>query len=168
MTAERVTNVRIIDADLSRVDHQHAIVAMLDAYMRDPMEGGIPMPKPAKRELVPGLRAHPACYVFLAYRDGTPVGFSICFLGFSTFNARPLINIHDIFVDSSVRGKGIGRMLLERIETRARELDCCRLTLEVRADNHVARGLYRKVGFDRAVVGPASIPMEFWRKPLSG
>lgn len=160
-------SIKVIDADLSRADHQRAIVAMLDAYMRDPMEGGAPMPEAAKRKLVPGLRAHPACYVFLAYRGDTPVGFSICFLGFSTFNARPLINIHDIFVDASVRGKGIGRMLLERIETRARELDCCRLTLEVREDNHVARGLYRKVGFDRAVAGPASIAMEFWRKPLS-
>jgi len=159
-------DVKIIDADLSRADHQHAIVAMLDAYMRDPMEGGVPMPASARRELIPGLRAHPACYVFLAYRGATPVGLTICFLGFSTFNARPLINIHDIFVDASVRGKGIGRMLLDRVEAKARELNCCRLTLEVREDNHVARGLYRKVGFDRAVIGPNRVPMEFWRKPL--
>ena len=158
--------IKIIDADLANVEHQRAIVAMLEAYMRDPMEGGTPMPEATRRDVLPGLRAHPACYVFLAYRDSTPVGFSICFLGFSTFNARPLINIHDMFVDASVRGKGIGRMLLERIETKARELNCCRLTLEVREDNEVARGLYRKVGFDRAVVGPKSIPMEFWRKPL--
>ena len=158
----------IIDADLANVEHQSAILAMLDSYMRDPMEGGTPMPEATRRDVLPGLRAHPACYVFLAYRDSTPVGFSICFLGFSTFNARPLINIHDMFVDASVRGKGIGRMLLERIETKARELNCCRLTLEVREDNEVARGLYRKVGFDRAVVGPKSIPMEFWRKPLPG
>ena len=115
---------------------------------------------------MPGLRAHPACYVFLAWRDGLPVGFSICFLGFSTFNARPLINIHDIFVDSAVRGIGIGRMLLERIEAKARELNCCRITLEVREDNRVARGLYRKVGFDRVVVGAERIPVEFWHKPL--
>jgi GNAT superfamily N-acetyltransferase len=159
-------DIKIIEADLSRPDHQRAIITMLDAYMRDPMEGGIPMPEATKRELIPGLRAHPACHIFLAYRGETPVGISICFLGFSTFNARPLINIHDIFVDSDVRGKGIGRMLLERIETKARELNCCRLTLEVREDNQPARTLYRKVGFDRALVGPRHIPMEFWRKPL--
>ena len=159
--------IEIIDADLTNVDHQHAIVAMLDAYMRDPMGGNTPMPASTKRDLIPGLRAHPACYSFLAYLDDTPVGLSICFLGFSTFNARPLINIHDIFVDSSVRGKGIGRMLLDRIEGKARALNCCRLTLEVREDNHPARALYRKAGFDRALVGAKSIPMEFWRKPLS-
>src|SRR5260370_25533753 len=158
--------VKIIDADLSRRDHQRAIITMLDAYMRDPMEAGIPMPESVKRELIPGLRAHPACYIFLAYRGDTPIGISVCFLGFSTFNARPLINIHDIFVEASERGKGIGRMLLERIETKACELNCCRLTLEVREDNQPARTLYRKVGFDRALVGPSLIPMEFWRKPL--
>jgi ribosomal protein S18 acetylase RimI-like enzyme len=166
MTAEPLTNVTILDADLSRADHQTALVAMLDAYMRDPMEGGQPPSEQVRRDLVPGLRAHPACYVFLAYRDSQPVGFSICFRGFSTFNARPLINIHDIFVDSAVRGAGIGRMILERIEARARELNCCRLTLEVREDNRVARGLYRKFGFDRVIVGPDGVSMEFWNKPL--
>ena len=165
MTGE-LKNVTIVDADLARGEHQQALITMIDAYMSDPMEGGERPPDRIKRELVPGLRAHPACYVFLAYRGGWPVGFSICFLGFSTFNARPLINIHDIFVDSSVRGMGIGAMLLERIEARARAMNCCRITLEVRRDNHVARGLYRKVGFDQVVVGAERIPMEFWHKQL--
>jgi ribosomal protein S18 acetylase RimI-like enzyme len=166
MTAPRATNVTIVEADLSRAEHQEALVTMLDAYMRDPMEGGEPPSERVKRDLIPGLRAHPACYVFLAYHGGSPVGFSICFLGFSTFNARPLVNIHDIFVDSSVRGRGIGAMLLERIEDKARTMNCCGITLEVREDNHVARSLYRKVGFDRVVVGEQRVPMEFWRKPL--
>src|SRR6266481_9307712 len=110
---------------------------MLDAYMRDPVGGNTPMPETTRRGLISGLRAHPACYVLLAYSDDKPAGFSTCFLGFSTFQARPLINIHDIFVDSSVRGKGVGRLLLEKIETKARDLGCCRLTLEVREDNKV-------------------------------
>ena len=166
MTAKRAANVTIVDADLSRGEHQQALVAMLDAFMREPLQGGEPLSERVKRELVPGLRAHPACYTWLAYRDGKPVGFTICFLGFSTFLARPLINIHDIFVDSTVRGTGIGAMLLERVEAKARELNCCRITLEVREDNHVARGVYRKVGFDRVVVGALRVPLEFWHKPL--
>jgi GNAT superfamily N-acetyltransferase len=164
MTAERVTDVTIVDADLSRAEHQDALVTMLDAFMLD--QDGVPLSEQVKLEMIPGLRAHPACHVFLAYRDGLPIGFTICFLGFSTFLARPLLNIHDIFVDLSVRGRGIGAMLLERIEARARELNCCRITLEVREDNRVARGLYRKVGFDRVVVGKERIALEFWHKPL--
>jgi len=166
MTRGRTTNVRVVDADLSRADQQNAFIAMFDAYMRDPMEGGAPPSEQVKRDVIPGLRAHPACHVFLAYRDDQPVGFSICFTGFSTFEARPLLNIHDIFVDSSMRGQGIGAILLARIEAKARELNCCRITLEVRQDNLVARGLYRKVGFDQVVIGPQRMPMEFWRKPL--
>ena len=65
-----------------------------------------------------------------------------------------------------MRGRGIGAMLLERIEARARDLNCCRITLEVRKDNRVARGLYRKVGFDQVVVGADRIAIEFWHKPL--
>jgi len=161
------TNVTIVETDLSRRAHQEALVAMLDAFMREPLQGGEPLSERVKREVVPGLRAHPACYTWLAYREEKPVGFTICFLGFSTFMARPLINIHDIFVDSSARGLGIGAMLIERVETKARELNCCRITLEVREDNRVARGLYRRVGFDRVVVGAEHVPMEFWHKPLN-
>jgi len=164
MTAERASSVTIVESDLSRPEHQDALVKMLDAFMLD--QDGEPLSERAKRAMIPGLRAHPACHIFLAYRDGKPVGFSICFLGFSTFMARPLLNIHDIFVDSSARGMGIGAMLLERIEAKAHELNCCRITLEVREDNRVARALYRKVGFDQVVVGPNRIPMEFWHKPL--
>lgn len=166
MSEEQPTNVEIVDADLSRREHQKAIVALLEAYMLDPMEGGVAPSEQVKRDLVPGLRTHPACYVFLAYSNNQPVGFAICFRGFSTFNARPLINIHDIFVDSSVRGTGIGKMMMARIEAKARELNSCAITLEVRENNRVARGLYRKVGFDRVLVGPDRVPMEFWRKAL--
>ena len=109
MTTKRADNITIVDADLSRAEHQHALLTMLEAYMLDPMEGGVPLSAQVKRDLVPGLRAHPACYVLLAYQAGAPVGFAICFLGFSTFMARPLINIHDIFVERLSAGSGSAR-----------------------------------------------------------
>ena len=34
------------------------------------------------------------------------VGLALCFVGFSSFKARPLINIHDIAVRPEVRGQG--------------------------------------------------------------
>ncbi len=159
------TDFAIIDADLADPAHAAALIELFDLYMRDPMEGGAAMPPKVRKELVEGLRAHPACYVLLAYHGRDPIGFAICFLGFSTFNARPLLNIHDISVLGAMRGKGAGAAMLARIETKARALDCCRLTLEVREDNHVARGLYRKFGFAEAMAGSAR--MEFWNKPLA-
>jgi len=161
--SEKIT---VREADLADPGQAAALVEMLDAYMRDPMQAGSPPSTQVKRELTPGLRAHPACYVFFALRGEKPIGFAICFLGFSTFMARPLINIHDIFVQGSDRGVGIGKLILDRIEAQARSLNGCAITLEVREDNHRARGLYRKFGFERAEVGSQRVPMEFWRKGL--
>ena len=45
-----------------------------------------------------------------------PVGAAVCFIGFSTFAAKPLINIHDFVVLPAARGKGVGRRLLEAVE----------------------------------------------------
>jgi len=158
--------VQIVDANLDNPGHAAALIEMIDAYMRDPMELNAPAPEQVKRDLVPGLRGHTSCRVLLAYQGGRPIGFSICFIGFSTFNARPLINIHDIFVDASARGIGVGWKLLERIEAMAREMNCCRISLEVREDNARARALYSKFGMGRALLGPDRVPMEFWWKPL--
>ena len=161
--SEKIT---VREADLADPEQAAVLVEMFDAYMRDPMEGGSAPSAQVKRELIPGLRAHPACYVFFALRGEKPVGFAICFLGFSTFNARPLINLHDIFVHASARGAGIGKLILDRIEAKARSINGCAITLEVREDNHRARGLYRKFGFARAEVGAQRVPIEFWRKGL--
>ena len=160
--------ITVREADLAEPEQAAVLVEMLDAYMRDPMEGGFAPSEQVKRELIPGLRAHPACYVFFALRGDRPIGFAICFLGFSTFNARPLINIHDIFVQASARGAGTGKLLLDRVEAKARSMNGCAITLEVRKDNHRARRLYSRFGFERAEVGGARrVPMEFWRKQLS-
>ena len=158
--------ITVREAELADPEQATVLIEMLDAYMRDPMEGGSAPSEQVKRELIPGLRAHPASYVFFALRGERPVGFAICFLGFSTFNARPLINIHDIFVQASERGAGIGKLILDRIEVKARSMNGCAITLEVREDNHHARRLYRKFGFERAEVGAQRVPMEFWRKEL--
>ena len=80
-------DVSVREADLADPEQAVVLVEMLDAYMCDAMEGGSAPSEQVKRELIPGLRAHPACCVFLALRGEKPVGFAICFLGFSTFNA---------------------------------------------------------------------------------
>ncbi|WP_395750537.1 GNAT family N-acetyltransferase [Prosthecobacter sp.] len=139
------------EADLSQPEDQAATLHLLNAYAMDPMGDGKPLSETARREVVPGLRAHPTTLVFLATCGGQPVGLAICFRGFSTFAARPLINISDYFVLPGHRGTGIGRALLEAIEQRGRKLGCCRLTLEVQEHNHHAKRVYAAAGFSQAV-----------------
>lgn len=48
-----------------------------------------------------------------------------------------------------VQRRGIGRMLLDALVARARELDADSVLLEVRVDNEPAQELYRRAGFRR-------------------
>ena len=139
--------ITVTEADLNDTQHQTAILQLINAYARDPMGDGRDLPAAVCDRLIAGLRQHPTSLVFLAFDDVTPVGVAVCFVGFSTFAACPLINIHDLAVIPDYRGRGIGRLLLERVEAKGRGLGCCKLTLEVREVNHRAQRLYEGFGF---------------------
>jgi ribosomal protein S18 acetylase RimI-like enzyme len=159
-------DVTVVVADLNDSQHQRAILHLVNAYARDPMGEGRDLSAAVRDRLISGLRQHPTSLVFLAFNDATPVGIAVCFLGFSTFAARPLINIHDLAVLPAYRGHGIGRLLLERVEARGRELECCKLTLEVREDNHSAQRLYRTFGFADMPIEPSTVRNWFLQKRL--
>ena len=143
--------IEIVKADLSNARHQCAIVSMMDAYSADPMGDAKPLSDYARQNLIPGLREHPTSLVFLAIDGDHPCGIATCFRGFSTFAAKPLVNISDFYVDPTFRGRGIGRMLLDAIFDEAVSTGCCKLTLEVQQNNSRARSIYGKFGFTQAV-----------------
>lgn len=143
--------IHIVPADLARTEHQQAVVFLIDAYSRDPMGDEKPLPEDVKQKLIPGLREHPTTIIFLAYEADNPIGIAMCFKGFSTFHAKPLINIHDLSVLPGYRGKGIGRKLLEAVADHGNKLGCCKLTLETQEHNYTAQKLYKSVGFARDV-----------------
>ncbi|HEY1784055.1 MAG TPA: GNAT family N-acetyltransferase [Pirellulales bacterium] len=156
----------IVEADLCLADHQEATRRLLNRYAMDPMGDGKPLSESAARDLIPGLKALPTTMVFLAYSEREAVGLAICFRGFSTFAARPLVNIHDFFVMPGFRGLGFGRGLLAAVERRAREIGCCKLTLEVQENNHRAQDLYAAAGFGKTVHVAAAGGALFLSKPL--
>jgi GNAT superfamily N-acetyltransferase len=163
MNTDQVT---ILEADLSRPDHGAVIVELLNSYAMDPMGDGKPLSETTRRTLIPALREHPTTLIFLAYRGAEPIGLAVCFRGFSTFAARPLLNIHDFYVIPSCRGTGVSRHLLTAVEKRAREMDCCKLTLEVLENNHRALGVYSAAGFKQATYQPEAGGSLFFTKPL--
>lgn len=142
--------IKIIKADLALEAHQRAIVALLNAYAQDPMGDGKPLSDDVKANLATGLRDHPTTLVFLAMRGSESMGIAVCFRGFSTFAAKPLINIHDLYVDAELRGQGVGRLLLEAVEQEAHDTRCCKLTLEVQENNSRAQQVYEAYGFSRS------------------
>lgn len=139
--------MEIVRADLAQADHGDAVVAMLNGYAADPMGRGRPLSDAVRGRLLEGLRSHPTTVIFLAMERSIPHGIAVCFRGFSTFAAKPLINLHDLYVAAPARGTGLARRLLERVERHAVETGCCKVTLEVQEGNARARGLYERVGF---------------------
>lgn len=156
----------VIEAQLALPEHQRAVVAMTAAYAMDVMGNGGPLPPDVLARLVPALREHPTTLVFLAYVAGEPVGIATCFVGFSTFAARPLINVHDLSVLPEHRGRGIGRALLEAVEQKARERAYAKVTLEVQEHNSQARRVYEAAGFTQALCDTDAGGALFYAKSL--
>jgi len=159
-------SVQILPVDLYDPAQAERWLNLLDHYAQDPMGGGDGLSDFAKLNLVHSIREVPGYHGALAWLDGEAVGQINCFAGFSTFAARPLLNIHDIVVHASVRGRGIGQALLAWAEQRAKELGCCKLTLEVLSNNARAMASYELAGFAPYVLDPAAGQALFLQKYL--
>jgi len=140
-------SIEIREANLGNGADAAGFLAVLDSYARGEMGGGAPLSSDVKERLVPALRQQPGALVLLALHEGRVVGAASCFLGFSTFAARPLLNVHDLAVLPELQGQGIGKQLLAAVEEQARARGCVKVTLEVLETNARARGLYHAVGF---------------------
>ena len=81
-------------------------------------------------------------------------------------------DVMTIAVAPSARGRGLGRRLLDELETRARAGRAASVMLEVRADNAAAIGLYDRAGYTvvstrRRYYQPGDIDALVMRKILS-
>jgi GNAT superfamily N-acetyltransferase len=141
------TGIQILQANLSNPNHAQDLIKLLNHYAMDIMGGGEQLSEDVNRRLIPELQKRPDAIVLLAYDQKQAAGLSISFEGFSTFYAKPLINLHDLVVAESHRGQGIARKILEKIEQIARARGCCKLTLEVLEGNIRAQKVYKEFGF---------------------
>lgn len=154
-------------ADYSDPLDAATVVDLLDAYACDAMGGGEPLSAEVRARLVPGLLDTPGAFSIIARLDGTPVGLANCFESFSTFAARPLVNIHDLVVLPGHRGHGVGRAIIEAIEAEALKRGACKMTLEVLSGNSRAQGLYASCGFGNYQLDPEKGSAQFWQKSLA-
>lgn len=158
--------LHILPVDYQNPAHCAALVMLLDAYAQDPMGGGEALAQDVKERLCKDLAARPNAASFIAWLDGTPVGLVNCIEGYSTFKARPLMNIHDIAVLPGHRGAGVGQALLAAAEQHAKERGCCKLTLEVLTGNARALKSYLCFGFEPYALDPAAGQASFMQKWL--
>ncbi len=84
--------------------------------------------------------------------DGKSLGCIHLFLGSDYYNPEKHGHISDLIIAEGAEGRGIGRLLLEKGESWARERGFRWLTLSVFAQNVRARELYERMGFGEDMV----------------
>jgi ribosomal protein S18 acetylase RimI-like enzyme len=166
MNTPAVSGIRVLRADYAHPEHAAALVTLLDAYASDPAGGGDGLTDFAKTHLVSELVARPQAYSVLAFDGDAPVGLVNCIEGFSTFACKPLVNVHDVAVLASHRGRGIAEQMLAEAERLARERGAVKMTLEVLSGNASAKRLYERIGFAGYQLDPAMGAAQFMQKWL--
>lgn len=160
-------SVNIVSVDYRNADQTSRLMTLLNHYASDAMGGGRPIPDATLAQLPGKLAEVPGAFSLIAYVDDQPAGFTNCFMGFSTFKAKPLVNIHDLAVDREFRGQGLSLKLLNAVEKEARNRGCCKVTLEVLSGNEVAKNAYLKAGFEGYELDPKTGQALFWEKTLN-
>jgi GNAT superfamily N-acetyltransferase len=83
----------------------------------------------------------------LLAEDGTnAIGFALFFRSYSTWLGQPLLFLEDFFVDENYRGRGAGRLLIQRLAQIARERGYRRIEWRVLDWNQPAQRFYRSIG----------------------
>jgi ribosomal protein S18 acetylase RimI-like enzyme len=103
---------------------------------------------PPSLDAVRAMLAHDAVTQFVARRDDGSI------VGVSTLATFPIPTatrgwVEDVIVDEASNNQGIGRLLLDAMVERARELGCKTVDLTSRPSREAANHLYRKAGFDQ-------------------
>ncbi len=154
-------------ADLADPQDRAGMIAMLRMYHAEPMGAACELPMDRAERVAREVAARPGALVIVAWASPadramdpkapdatnaltalTPAGYCLCFEGYSSFAAAPLINLHDVAVAPAFRGQGVVKMMFDAIEAEARRRGCARLTLEVREDNIPAIKAYKRFGFE--------------------
>ena len=158
------TVIRVVDyTDASEASE---MVNLLNHYACDPMGGAKALPQKVQDTLVDELKKRPTFKSAIAWVDGSPAALVNFAEGFSTFAAKPLVNVHDLVVHADFRGQGLSHKLLEFVKQEAAALGCCKLTLEVLSENEIAKNSYAKFGFKPYQLSDEGGAAQFWQMKL--
>jgi len=82
---------------------------------------------------------------FVAEKDGEPVGIVHWVIHRSTWNARDICYLQDLFTAPGARGGGVGRKLIDAVNAMARAKGCFRVYWQTHESNAQAQELYDKL-----------------------
>jgi GNAT superfamily N-acetyltransferase len=82
---------------------------------------------------------------FVAENENGVIGFTHCLFRPSTWTETDYCYLEDLFVDPSIRGKGVGRALMNRVVELAKEKNSKRVYWTTQEFNKTARVLYDSI-----------------------
>jgi GNAT superfamily N-acetyltransferase len=86
---------------------------------------------------------------FIAEQGGRPVGYAICYFGFSTDHGGRGLHLADLYVDPALRGSGLGRALMATVARHALSRGALWLVWDVWVKNRTAEAFYAAIGARR-------------------
>ena len=87
--------------------------------------------------------------IFLAedVATGVALGFTQLYPTFSSLLAAPIFVLYDLYVAEAARGRGAGRLLMQRARAHALETGAKMITLSTAHTNTKAQALYESLGY---------------------
>ena len=92
-----------------------------------------------------GFGPEPKFRALIAEYDGQPAGYALVCDFYSTWTGRQMF-LEDLFVRPQFRGKGIGKSLMARVASLARQENCYAMRWEVLDWNQPSIDVYRAMG----------------------
>lgn len=137
MTNDRMTELRIAaKEDCPRLLE---LVNELALFEREPQEVTVTLDE----FIDAGFGEKPVWKAYVAEADGFIVGFAIYYIRYSTWKGCRMY-LEDLIVTEDWRGKGIGKLLFDKMIEEARDLGLNGMTWQVLDWNEPAIGFYKK------------------------
>ena len=136
----RVTIRRAIKDDCPRLLE---LVQELATYERAPDEVTVTLDHFTES----GFGTQPVWWAFVAEVDERIVGFALYYIRYSTWKGQAM-DLEDILITNEMRGKGIGKLLFDRLIDEAKEKKFNRIIWQVLDWNEPAINFYKKYKAD--------------------
>ena len=134
--------MEIVKATLKHLDD---LVPLFDGYRMFYKQAS--NPEKAKEFLTHRITNNESV-IYIAYLDNKAVGFTQLYPLFSSVSMEPMYLLNDLYVDATIRNKGIGQQLIQAAKDLCVEKQYKGLGIQTEVTNP-AQHLYERVGFKK-------------------